>query len=305
MLSRSDLFHVQAHVACTLASYAGIPGYRRRMVNPASHVPQTLATLEDAPAHTDDMKHTSVCASVALRRMARSSGADDCIMASWSPWKACSKTCGGGVQERLRVVLVGPVSAGRRCPALFQIRPCNPHACGMVPTVSRRFSPSMLSPCLLVPGLPHGATASKPVSPPAPVPLFSKSVHYGDGSRVYLPTPRPTPVPPTPRPTPGVTMLPHRQTQFELHRSISSIIASGRTARDMHSNQSAVKFEEDFCPLGKFEFRTACSPCSKGVFQNTQGAAQCKRCSRGQYAPQNDDAGNTECTLCTTAGTSR
>merc|ERR1719163_954409 len=65
-------------------------------------------------------------------------GADDCVVASWSAWGACSAPCGllqdgsaVGSRSRSRAVLSPPTNGGRECPVLEQHGPCNAWACPM------------------------------------------------------------------------------------------------------------------------------------------------------------------------------
>jgi len=53
----------------------------------------------------------------------------DCAMSNFSPWTVCSRTCGGGVTVRTRVIKVPVRSGGRLCPALQQTNTCNAQPC--------------------------------------------------------------------------------------------------------------------------------------------------------------------------------
>uniref|UniRef100_A0A6P6Y7C3 LOW QUALITY PROTEIN: thrombospondin type-1 domain-containing protein 7A-like n=1 Tax=Dermatophagoides pteronyssinus TaxID=6956 RepID=A0A6P6Y7C3_DERPT len=45
----------------------------------------------------------------------------DCEVGPWSPWSACSSTCGpGGFQTRKRSVTQKPTGSGKRCPELTE-----------------------------------------------------------------------------------------------------------------------------------------------------------------------------------------
>ncbi|UYV73936.1 SPON1 [Cordylochernes scorpioides] len=49
----------------------------------------------------------------------------DCVVTPWSPWTACSRSCGGGRRERRRMVLLNAENGGRACPRkLVQRRKC-------------------------------------------------------------------------------------------------------------------------------------------------------------------------------------
>ena len=39
----------------------------------------------------------------------------DCEWGQWSPWDACTKTCGGGVKKRERVIKVKAYHGGEPC----------------------------------------------------------------------------------------------------------------------------------------------------------------------------------------------
>merc|ERR1711968_208477 len=54
----------------------------------------------------------------------------DCKVDAWpTEWTPCSKTCGAGIQQRHRKVLVKPMYGGERCPALTQTKSCFTHSC--------------------------------------------------------------------------------------------------------------------------------------------------------------------------------
>jgi len=53
----------------------------------------------------------------------------DCVLSDWSPWSACTVTCGGGVQTRTRTVLVPPAFGGAPCGPLVETQPCNTQPC--------------------------------------------------------------------------------------------------------------------------------------------------------------------------------
>lgn len=60
----------------------------------------------------------------------------NCQVTSWGAWSECSVTCvrpptvnnvdGGGYQVRMRAVTSGESGGGVPCPALKEVRPCEP-----------------------------------------------------------------------------------------------------------------------------------------------------------------------------------
>jgi len=49
----------------------------------------------------------------------------DCVWHDWEPWKACTKTCGGGISERIRTVAKEAKHGGATCPgAVVDVKPC-------------------------------------------------------------------------------------------------------------------------------------------------------------------------------------
>ncbi|XP_066531411.1 thrombospondin type-1 domain-containing protein 7A [Hoplias malabaricus] len=53
----------------------------------------------------------------------------DCVVSEFSPWTACSKTCGMGLQNRVRSILAPPLFGGSACPNLTEFRTCQPGPC--------------------------------------------------------------------------------------------------------------------------------------------------------------------------------
>ncbi|XP_074542609.1 thrombospondin type-1 domain-containing protein 7A [Halichoeres trimaculatus] len=53
----------------------------------------------------------------------------DCVVSEFSPWTACSKTCGMGLQNRIRFVLAPQLFGGAACPNLTEFQTCQPGAC--------------------------------------------------------------------------------------------------------------------------------------------------------------------------------
>ena len=52
-----------------------------------------------------------------------------CMVATWSTWGTCSKTCGRGASLRRREVTQQPLHDGLACPALEEKRACNTELC--------------------------------------------------------------------------------------------------------------------------------------------------------------------------------
>ncbi|XP_072316265.1 thrombospondin, type I, domain containing 7Ab [Eucyclogobius newberryi] len=53
----------------------------------------------------------------------------DCVVSEYSPWTSCSKTCGTGLRNRVRSILVPPVFGGAQCPNLTEFQSCKPGVC--------------------------------------------------------------------------------------------------------------------------------------------------------------------------------
>ena len=53
----------------------------------------------------------------------------DCVVSQYSPWTSCSKTCGTGLKNRVRSVLVPPMFGGATCPNLTEFHTCRPGPC--------------------------------------------------------------------------------------------------------------------------------------------------------------------------------
>ncbi|KTG38817.1 hypothetical protein cypCar_00011195 [Cyprinus carpio] len=53
----------------------------------------------------------------------------NCVVSEFSPWTSCSKSCGMGLQNRLRWVLAPPLFGGSACPNLTEFRTCHPGPC--------------------------------------------------------------------------------------------------------------------------------------------------------------------------------
>ncbi|XP_031644645.1 thrombospondin type-1 domain-containing protein 7A [Oncorhynchus kisutch] len=53
----------------------------------------------------------------------------DCVVSQFTPWTSCSKTCGMGLQNRVRFVLAPPLFGGSACPNLTEFQTCQPGPC--------------------------------------------------------------------------------------------------------------------------------------------------------------------------------
>lgn len=53
----------------------------------------------------------------------------DCVVSEFSPWTPCSKTCGMGLQNRIRIILAPPLFGGAACLNLTEFQTCQPGPC--------------------------------------------------------------------------------------------------------------------------------------------------------------------------------
>lgn len=53
----------------------------------------------------------------------------DCVVSKFSMWTTCSKTCGMGLQNRIRFVLAPPLFGGAACPNLTEFQTCQLRLC--------------------------------------------------------------------------------------------------------------------------------------------------------------------------------
>ncbi|XP_078617556.1 complement component C8 alpha chain-like [Branchiostoma floridae x Branchiostoma japonicum] len=72
----------------------------------------------------------------------------NCAVTDWSPWGACSASCGGGTHTRSRTVVVPAAHGGTPCPALQDSQPCNTITCPVDCQVGEFGDWSVCDPCL-------------------------------------------------------------------------------------------------------------------------------------------------------------
>uniref|UniRef100_A0A671R8R0 Thrombospondin type-1 domain-containing protein 7A n=1 Tax=Sinocyclocheilus anshuiensis TaxID=1608454 RepID=A0A671R8R0_9TELE len=53
----------------------------------------------------------------------------DCVVTEFTPWTTCSKTCGLGLQNRVRSIVAPPLFGGLPCTNLTEFQTCAPRAC--------------------------------------------------------------------------------------------------------------------------------------------------------------------------------
>lgn len=53
----------------------------------------------------------------------------DCVVSKFGSWTSCSKSCGMGLQNRIRHVLAPPLFGGAACPNLTEFQTCQPGPC--------------------------------------------------------------------------------------------------------------------------------------------------------------------------------
>ncbi|XP_067860093.1 thrombospondin type-1 domain-containing protein 7A-like isoform X1 [Heptranchias perlo] len=53
----------------------------------------------------------------------------NCVVLEFTPWSECTKSCGVGLQHRIRQILVPPLYGGEPCPNLTEFRTCTFNSC--------------------------------------------------------------------------------------------------------------------------------------------------------------------------------
>uniref|UniRef100_A0A665WCK4 Thrombospondin type-1 domain-containing protein 7A n=1 Tax=Echeneis naucrates TaxID=173247 RepID=A0A665WCK4_ECHNA len=85
----------------------------------------------------------------------------DCVVSEFSLWTPCSKTCGLGLQNRIRYILAPPLFGGSACPNLTEFQTCHPWSCeGEEMLYSLRLGP--WGPCSILPSR-QAREATKPL----------------------------------------------------------------------------------------------------------------------------------------------
>lgn len=73
--------------------------------------------------------HAQPCEEGRQSQRWRMTGTLDCSLTAWSQFTACTRTCGQGVQKRVRVVISEPQGEGKECGHLVETRTCHKAAC--------------------------------------------------------------------------------------------------------------------------------------------------------------------------------
>jgi hypothetical protein len=89
---------------------------------------QVLQRAGNGGAACPPVTHTQIC-------NVKKCPAIDCQISTWGRWTPCSRSCGGGTQNRTRTVVTPPQSGeqyirdGKVCPSLSSVRLCGDHKC--------------------------------------------------------------------------------------------------------------------------------------------------------------------------------
>jgi hypothetical protein len=97
--------------ACTKSCAGGTKTRTRRVTVAARNNGKACAALSQ----------TVACAKIACPI--------DCVLTPWGKYSACTKTCGSGVQSRVRIISTKPLYNGKACGSMIQRKLCNAQAC--------------------------------------------------------------------------------------------------------------------------------------------------------------------------------
>ena len=93
--------HAFSHYVFQLCFPSAFSRYRRMMKEERRRQMERMAE-QQRPASADEVStlHPPV----------------DCLITAWSPWSACSATCGKGFRRKFRMVKRHPTPGGKKCP---------------------------------------------------------------------------------------------------------------------------------------------------------------------------------------------
>ena len=170
----------------------------------------------------------------------------ECKVSPFSPWSGCSKTCGGGTQTRLRVVLQHP-SRPLLCPYLSETRVCGARHCP-IDCVVGEFG--AWSTCTRTCGGGVQHHVRKLVQPP----------RYGGKQCSYL-------------------SMSRECAQDPCGTSAPEWCTAGRFAAEFSGERTGACLA---CPAGKFQPSAnmrSCSACAAGRYQSAAAATSCLPCA--------------------------
>jgi hypothetical protein len=97
----------------------------------------TGAQTRERTVVTPPMDSGSTCPHVVEDRACNTQACPvHCQVGAWSDWSGCNAECGGGSQQRMRVVVVGAQYDGSACPGLQESQACNEDPCPLHCAVS-------------------------------------------------------------------------------------------------------------------------------------------------------------------------
>jgi len=101
------------------SSCGGGQQYRRRSVEHSAH--------RMGDGCQNDLSEIRGCSEI------KCGSAIDCVWDDWTPWSACSASCGNGQKSRDRAIKTAPREGGRLCDAYGkqEVAPCKDRECGM------------------------------------------------------------------------------------------------------------------------------------------------------------------------------